>query len=187
MSKRWSHEELFVLLNLYQKLAFGQFDHRNSAVKALAEKLGRTPSSVAMKLSNMASFDPSLQLRGIQGLQGASRLDREVWDEFHLDLVGSMTQSEEALRNLMSASETDDVEVSASRGIFLSPRTISRTEITTERPQRIGQNIFRNAVLNNYDECCAVTNLNLRPLLVASHILPWATHPKNRLEVENGI
>jgi hypothetical protein len=44
----------------------------SSAIIALAEKLERTPSSIAMKLSNFASQDPALKLRGIKGLPGAS-------------------------------------------------------------------------------------------------------------------
>jgi hypothetical protein len=36
-----------------------------------------------MKLSNLASLDPALKLRGIKGLAGASALDRTVWTEFH--------------------------------------------------------------------------------------------------------
>ena len=42
----------------------------------LAKRLGRTPSSVGMKLCNFTSLDPAERERGIQGLSGASQLDR---------------------------------------------------------------------------------------------------------------
>ena len=72
-------------MNLYCKLSFGQLHHRNPVIISLAEKLGRTPSSVAMKLCNFASLDPVQQARGISGLSGASAADRGVWEQFHKD------------------------------------------------------------------------------------------------------
>jgi putative restriction endonuclease len=48
--KPWTRDELLVALNLYHKLTFGQLDSTNPAIIALANKLERTPGSVAMKL-----------------------------------------------------------------------------------------------------------------------------------------
>ena len=75
---RWTRDQLLIVLNLYHKLRFGQFDQRQAVIIDLANRIGRTPSAVAMKLSNLASLDPALQLRGIEGLKGASNLDRAV-------------------------------------------------------------------------------------------------------------
>ena len=80
--RSWTRDELIVAMNLYCKLPFGQLHHRNPVIIALAEKLGRTSSSVAMKLCNFASLDPVQQARGISGLSGASVGDRAVWAEF---------------------------------------------------------------------------------------------------------
>ena len=77
--RRWSREELLVVLNLYEKLRFGQFHSRQPVIIEVAEKMQRTPGSLAMKLSNLASLDPKLKARGIVGLQGASNLDKAVW------------------------------------------------------------------------------------------------------------
>jgi hypothetical protein len=66
---RWTRDQLLVILNLYHKLRFGQFDQRQAVIIDLAKRIGRTPSAVAMKLSNFASLDPALQLRGIKGLE----------------------------------------------------------------------------------------------------------------------
>lgn len=185
--KRWTRDEIFILLNAYHRLNFGQFHHSNQLITALAERLGRTPSSVSMKLSNLASFDPALKLRGIKGLTGASALDGEVWDEFHADLPKSIIESEKKLRVLFDVSDEQEIEFSGSRGIVISNIPVEKTEINIEIKRRVGQNLFRDAILNNYDECCAVTQLNVRSLLVASHILPWATHPQHRLKIDNGI
>jgi putative restriction endonuclease len=114
-------------------------------------------------------------------------LDGEVWEEFHADFPKSVAESEKKLRILFEVADDQEIEVSRSKGIVISRIPVEKTETISEVRRRIGQNLFRDAVLNNYDECCAVTQLNLRPLLIASHILPWATHPQNRLEIENGI
>jgi len=55
----WTRDELLVALNLYHKLTFGQMHSRQPAIMALAEKLGRGPNSLAMKLCNFASLDPA--------------------------------------------------------------------------------------------------------------------------------
>jgi hypothetical protein len=81
--KPWLRNELIIAMNLYCKLPFGQLDNRTRIIIEVAERLGRTPSSLAMKLVNFASLDPVLQARGIQGLRGASKADRLIWQEFN--------------------------------------------------------------------------------------------------------
>ena len=76
---RWTRDELLIVLNIYHKLTFGQLHARQPVIMQLAEKLGRGANSVAMKLCNLASLDPALRLRGIKGLQGASKLDETMW------------------------------------------------------------------------------------------------------------
>lgn len=186
--KKWTHDELLVALNLYHKLTFGQLHHRNPAIVALAAKLGRTAGSVAMKLSNLASFDPALKLRGIKGLAGASTLDRSVWDEFHANLDEAVPASEEALRVLFRTGTDAELEVLPTEGIRVRPRPPSgATEIVVSVKQRRGQDYFRDAVINNFAGRCGVTELAIRELLIASHILPWGTHPAERLNVRNGL
>lgn len=186
--RRWTREELLVALNLYHKLNFGQLHARQPAVIAIARRLDRSPNSLAMKLVNLASLDPALKLRGIRGLPGASTRDREVWDEFHSNINQLAPASEDALRQLFEVSEADEIEVTSRDGIRISPRPpAGPTAVTATTTIRRGQDYFRNAVLNNFDGCCGVTGLAVRPLLVASHILPWGTHPSERLNVRNGL
>lgn len=55
--------------------------------------------------------------------------------------------------------------------------------------QRIGQNLFREALIDYWHGCCAVSNLNVLSLLRASHIKPWAAcaSDEERLDVFNGL
>ena len=188
VSKRWTRDELLVALNIYHKLTFGQLHARQPVIVMVAQKLGRGANSVAMKLVNLASLDPVLKLRGQMGLSGASALDRTVWEDFHADLNEAVPASEEALRKLFRAKENSELEVIPQVGVRLAKVPPSgATEVMSNVKQRRGQEYFRDAVLNNFGGRCGVTELAIRELLVASHILPWGTHAAERLNVRNGL
>src|SRR4051794_40098240 len=93
--RQWTHDELLLAMNLYCQLPFGQFHQKNREVIALARAIGRSPSSVAMKLCNLASLDPAERARGVSGLSGASRADRAIWEEFHQDWEACAVASQE--------------------------------------------------------------------------------------------
>ena len=186
--KKWTRDELLIALNLYHKLAFGQLHARQPVILALAEKLGRGANSVAMKLCNFASLDPALKLRGIKGLAGASALDGAAWNEFHADLNEAVPASEGALRTLFGAGEDSELEVLPKEGVCVRKHPpLGPAETTANVKLRRGQEYFRDAVLNNFGGRCGVTELAVRELLVASHILPWGTHVAERLNVRNGL
>ena len=185
---RWTRDELLIALNLYHKLRFGQFHARQPVIVAIAKKLGRTPDSLAMKLSNLASLDPALKARGIKGLEGASRLDRAVWSEFHAHLNEAVPASEAAFRAKFGADENSEIEVVPTAGVRIRkhPPT-GPTTIVVPVSVRRGQEYFRQAVLNNFGSRCGVCGLELRELLIASHILPWGESEAERLNVRNGL
>ena len=72
-------------------------------------------------------------------------------------------------------------------------RRIGRLPRTTEAErlvvQRIGQEVFRDGLLEYWDGKCAVTGLAVKSLLRASHIKPWAVCASDpeRLDVFNGF
>jgi putative restriction endonuclease len=51
---------------------------------------------------------------------------------------------------------------------------------------RANQHFFR-AALSAYDCQCCITGLAVPKLLVASHIVPWADDPKQRMNPRNGL
>ena len=186
--KNWTRDELLVALNLYHKLTFGQLHARQPVIIALAEKLGRGANSVAMKLCNFASLDPVIVLSGRKGLPGASALDRKVWNEFHADLNEAVPASEGALRALFGADDNSELEVLPKEGVRVRKRPPrGPTETTANVKLRRGQEYFREAVLNNFGGRCGVSELAMRELLVASHILPWGKHVTERLNLRNGL
>jgi putative restriction endonuclease len=184
----WTRDQLLIVLNLYHKIPFGLFDKSQKVIIDLAKAMERTPGSVAMKLSNLASLDPALQLRGIKGLSDASKLDREMWAEFHANLGELVPLSQEKFDSLFLDATTGTTEVIPGRGILPRPTVpVGPTEITSMAKRRLGQHYFREMVLNNYANRCALTGLPIRELLIASHILPWSSHESERLNVRNGI
>ena len=187
IGKRWTREELLIALNLYHKLTFGQMHHRQPAIVALAGKMGRGANSLAMKLCNFASLDPALRMRGIKGLSGASALDRAVWAEFHENLAEAAPASEAAFRTLFGADETKHIEVIPKDGVRVLKIPTGPTETRATVKVRRGQEYFRQAVLNNFNGRCGVTALDVRELLIASHILPWGKSEAERLNVRNGL
>jgi hypothetical protein len=186
--RKWTRDELLVALNLYHKLTFGQMHGRQPAIVSIAKKLGRTSNSLAMKLCNFASLDPALRLRGIRGLEGASLLDRETWNEFHANLNEAVPASEDALRGLFKVDEDSTLEILPKKGVKVrSGPPEGPTIVIATVKQRRGQEYFRDAVLNNFGGRCGVTQLAIRELLIASHILPWGMSEKERLNVRNGL
>lgn len=185
--KPWTREELLVLLNLYEKIPFGRFHRTNPVLVDVAARMDRSPSSVAMKLSNLASFDERLAARGVRGLAGASALDRQVWDEFHSDRWTCVPRSEELLAELYGAPAEARVEVTPTTARVVPGSASRATETVVQAKARRGQEFFSDAVHNAYGGRCAVTGLSVRALLTASHIIPWAKSEAHRLDPQNGI
>lgn len=177
MSNNWTRPELLCALNLYFRTPFGKQHSTHPPIVQLAEKIGRSASAVAMKLSNFTSLDPIEVKRGIKGLSGASKADREIWAEFSGKFESLADESEAALDafNL----KVDDVAPSC------FPNEIENTTAVVKIRRR--QRFFRKMVLSSYEECCAISQLPIKELLIASHIKPWAVDPQNRLNPQNGI
>ena len=190
--KPWTHDELMIAMNLYCKLPFGQLRHGNPLVIEVAGKLGRTPSSLSMKLCNLASLDPYHQSRGVKGLRGASRADRQVWEEFTSDWDLYGVESEEKLQALFGRTGENRQTItgrSARKNIVKVPTVepSGPTEAIVTAKTRLGQRFFRQSVLASYNCRCCITGNPIPELLIASHILPWGQFPEQRLNPRNGL
>lgn len=179
MARNWTRDELLLVMNLYCKVPFGKFHRGNPDVIRMAGLIERTPSAVAMKLSNLASLDPHHAERGVKGLSGASNADRAIWDEFHSGWELMAEQSEALLRQKTGEGQAKSPEDHAP----FSGQTEGKREVKV----RLAQTFFRTAVLSSYDLACCVTGMSIPTLLVASHILPWSTHPGERVNPHNGL
>lgn len=169
-------------MNVYCRLPFGQFDQSNAHIKQVAERMGRTPGSLAMKLSNLASLDEYHQQRGISGLKGASNLDRKVWNDFQRDWATMAVRSEAAFEDLIQGEAPVDGE-SAKHPAAPEGPTEERRLVKVRRVQ----SFFRKAILGSYESRCALTGLAVPELLIASHIIGWSENEARRADPTNGI
>jgi len=187
---KWTREHALIALNLYGKLPFGKFDERNRVIIEVASKMGRSPGSLAMKLSNLASVDPVQRGRGIKGLSGASKQDRDMWKEFHSHISELGPESEQLLHDLFTKNNSREVNFLERGKVRLEPSLSSPsgpTERTAMARIRRGQQFFRQTVLNCYGVRCCISGINVPHLLVASHIKPWRKFPQERLNPRNGL
>lgn len=177
---RWTGNELLVVFHLYCALQFGQLHARNKQIIALAELMNRTPSSVAMKAVNFAGLDPALDRRG---LANASRADRELWARFLADSESVADQAEQAWERLWAGVKPEQVPEQDFDFVVPSGET---ERVTIAKGRRV-QGFFRRAVLVSYASQCALTGLNFKTMLIASHIIPWSENASRRADPTNGI
>ncbi len=181
-NKRWTELETKIALYLYFQLPFGQLHSKNPQIIELSKRFNRTPSSIAMKLSNFASLDPEIIKSGRKGLTGASALDRKIWEAFNSNWSELIIEAEGLLDNedANAPNEVDDNSV-------LKDSHYNQSSYFGVKELRIGQGFFRRSVLANYNNRCCITGIDLPELLVASHIVPWKNDETIRHNPRNGL
>lgn len=157
---------------------------RNPDIIQLAELIGRSPSALAMKLVNFASLDPSITGTGRSGLANASEADRKVWREFHENWGDLAEESSRAI--------TAGIPSTAKRNLSVGFAEPEPVDFIGEVRQaavsvRVRQGFFRRSILASYGGKCCMSGVSSDPLIVASHIVPWAADEKNRLNPRNGL
>lgn len=106
-------------------------------------------------------------------------------DEFHNNWEEMIFESEKELAKLFNSDDNinDKIEITDEKLIL----PLEKTEKETIVKVRKGQSFFRKTVLSSYNNCCCITGNPVSELLVASHIIPWAKSPENRLNPKNGL
>ncbi|MFA5628523.1 MAG: HNH endonuclease [Thiohalomonadaceae bacterium] len=182
-NKGWTRPQLLVAFGLYCQMPFGKMHSRNPEIVKYAELIDRTPSALAMKLTNIASLDPAIISTGRKGLSGASSTDKKMWEEMQNDWESFALESEYEMTKIGKSEDsagTADLSVKDEDN-----HTGYDKEVKTK--VRIGQSFFRRSVLSAYNYKCCITGLSVPNLLVASHIVPWRSDSSNRLNPRNGL
>lgn len=178
----WTREEYILAFNLYLKIDFGKTHTRNQKVLELAHLINRTPASIVMRLGNFASVDPYHQNRGVGGLKNAGAQTQLIWDEFFTNQEELIFLSEQIL-----AERQHQTIEQKYKDILFDIKDVRGEDKIRAVKTRVNQSVFRQMVLTNYESKCALTGIDIPDLLFASHIQPWSTHEKERLNPENGI
>lgn len=197
--KSWNRDELILAMNLYCRIPFGRQHSRAPEIIELARALDRTPGSVSMKLNNFSSLDPEETSRGIRGLKGTSKIDRQIWEEFNADWEKMAIESESLWQNMISGHKPEN---STPKSVVPSSKSPSRHQYEDIPPKseyigptdeerliyvRLAQDFFRRTVLAAYGIHCCITCNPVPQLLIASHIIPWSKSPENRVNPRNGL
>ena len=124
-----------------------------------------------------------------------AELDRS-YSHLRIDAGGYQASGEAELGRLLRraaelamALPTHAAEQYATEVAKLEADPPSATEALRLTKQRVGQDLFRKALMDFWGGACAVTGLNLPELLRASHAKPWAdcATDAERLDVFNGF
>lgn len=103
-------------------------------------------------------------------------------------LAALLRRAASLARALPSQAATDYKQAVATE-LSTLPADIADTEVERLVRQRVGQNKFRDAMLDYWGGACAVTGVAIPEVLRASHAKPWAdcTTDAERLDVFNGF
>lgn len=183
---QWTRPHTLAAFHLYTLLPFGQLHRSRPEIVQLAAWQGRTPSSVAMKLSNFASLDPQIVASGRAGLSGASRQDRQLWAALqeNWDEVAQEAASAYASQALAHGVAADNALLEEQDEEFVFEEGRTRSALVQVR---VNQARFRKSVLTSYNATCCISGLRHEKLVIASHIVPWRMDTKNRLNPQNGL
>lgn len=175
----WTEDEMIIVLDLYFKLPFGRLNRNTPEVKELANLIGRTNNSVALRLVNYAACDPYILSTGRHGMDAGKDRCIPFWNEFADNKEALFLKAEEIRARLSNRSIEQQLRLTTNDFVGQERETVIRA--------RVNQSAFRTMVLNNYRNQCAITGIDIPQLLVASHIIPWADDESNRLNPANGI
>lgn len=165
---KWSREETILAFELYCRTPFSKITKNNKDIIELARMLGRTPSSVGLKMANLAHFDPEIKKRNLSGMSHGSRLDKEICEEFANDWEALYLESQKIIAEIKDVSLEEMVDIKQELSL------IPKGEYHDAQVKvRLGQYFFRTVVLNSYSNSCCITGIKEPQLLIASHIKPW--------------
>jgi len=162
---------------------------RNPKLIELAQWIGRTPGSIAMKLGNLASLDPVIVASGRSGMGNAAALDKRIWQELQAnwDAVALEAAAEYDQLAQSHGAPVDPAlleELPPSEELLILEEGKSRSATVQVR---VNQARFRRAVLSSYNATCCISGLQNEKLVIASHIVPWSADTQNRLNPQNGL
>lgn len=157
MNNNWTEEQITVVLYKYCRRPFGQFSGTKPFVVELGKLVHRTPAAIVRKVCNLASLDPRMKARGVDGLGHTSKLDEVVWNRY----FGHWNQLGYDAEFLIAKFKEKKFEESLAESIAIDLSTLPKgEERKQEVKRRINQDFFRRTVLSSYGNRCCITGLN---------------------------
>ncbi len=181
MKNKWEHDEMVLTLYIYLTHNPEELHKYSSFMIDFCNRLniytGKsfTPSSIEMRISNYKSVDPNYHK---VGLANGGKSVKEFWDTYNkkMDYMSELYEkfvnstykaiTEESVKELKeiekeySSSNIDDKD-----GYIESVISIRNGAI---------QKVFRDNLIIEFNQKCAICGINNRGLLISSHILPYS-------------
>ena len=176
----WSKDETIIAFNVYCKIPFKSSSKTNATIIKYANIIGRSPSALNMKVGNFGRLDPELKKQGITGLVNGAKLEEVVWEEFNGNWDNLAFESELLIAKFQNKSIEEIIDFD------LEDLPLGKERETIIKA-RVNQSFFRSTILSSYNQKCCITGLSIPDFLVASHIVPWKSDEKNRLNPHNGL
>lgn len=178
--RNWTRKELILALSVYFQLPFGRLNRSTPEVMELARIIGRTNNSAALRLVNFAACDPYIINSGRTGMPAGIPVCKPIWDEFAGDKERLFMEAQRIKAEMLQKPIEETLHITQTELEGRERETVIR--------QRVNQSVFRTMILQNYENRCAVTGINIPDLLVASHIIPWSeSSAQEKLSPDNGI
>lgn len=176
--KAWTREEVIIAYALYCVTPYHKISNPKQYIR-VAAIMGRSSTSLAMKVCNLASLDPMYTQSGRKGLSKCTILDKAVFDEFQHNWSALSGQAEQLLGIPI-------FEIGEEKHLHLDQQ---RKKHFSEISHKTARKFFRKAVLASYDYTCCISGLAIPELLIASHIKPWEVSDEKteRANPANGL
>lgn len=178
----WTRAETLAVFNQYWHIPYGRLHSKNQEIIALADLIGRTSGSVAMKMCNFASQDLAVLGRGRKSLQNLSSLDVQVWEEYRANPESLIFESESVAADLEGRTVEERADIEAE--VAALPEGEERSRLVKVRANSA---FFRRTVFSAYGGRCCITGLAVQGLLNACHIVPWSANVREGLNPRNGL
>ena len=137
--KLWNEEELILTLDLYFKLPFGRLNRNTREVIELAQLIGRTNNSVALRLVNFAACDPYIIESVRTGMPAGIPVCMPIWERYANNRSQLYIDAEQIRAKYKKVSVDEILNIDLSK--------VAVTERESVVKQRIHQNVFRTMVL----------------------------------------
>jgi len=165
---------------------------RDAVLDAVTRQARGEPGEVVARQTLIADeLDRVMRETGSQGLTPHQTLSRVLQGLRDEGLIEFMREGSDRLVHapvdveLRDLSD-DDIDAAIQRRL-LRIGQVDTGEAICEARRRRGQDRVRALTLKGYGQRCALCDIDERPLLVASHIVPWAVAPDARGDLANVI
>lgn len=105
--------------------------------------------------------------------------DNEDLQDIYLwspDKIGKTTKSKISKKGIISSRRKQN---------YKKPNETERKGLVTSR---VGQGYYRKQIIEKWKGKCPITNIDVKSILISSHIVPWSqSTDEERLDVNNGI